>query len=83
MSTTPDQIDRSVNRTTAAGIIGIKPATLKKWAIRERGPSFIRLGPEQQSRTLYSVAEIERWKRDPAGYRWPAAKRRTKNERHR
>jgi hypothetical protein len=80
MNTKPTE---TVTRRDAARLTGLSPNTLKRWAVEGRGPAFAKLGTAQQSRTLYSVAEIEQWKRDPAGYNWPAAKRRTKNERHR
>jgi hypothetical protein len=65
--TKPDT--KTVTRRDAAGIIGIKPATLKKWAIEGRGPEVhAKLGDEQQSRTLYRLAEIQKWQRDPAAY---------------
>jgi hypothetical protein len=60
---------KTVCRRIAAEMIGIAPATLKKWAIEERGPAVhAKLGDRQQSRTLYAVAEIERWRSDPVGY---------------
>jgi hypothetical protein len=60
---------KTVTRRIAAEIIGIAPATLKKWAIEERGPAVhAKLGDQKQSRTLYAVKEIERWRRDPVGY---------------
>ena len=50
---------KTVTRRIAAEIIGIAPATLKKWAIEGRGPAVhSKLGDEQQSRTLYSLGEI-------------------------
>jgi hypothetical protein len=60
---------KTVSRRIAAEIIGIAPATLKKWAIEERGPAVhAKLGDSKQARTLYAVAEIERWRSDPVGY---------------
>jgi len=60
---------KTVSRRIAAEIIGIAPATLKKWAIEERGPAVhAKLGDHRQSRTLYSMTEIEKWQRDPAAY---------------
>ena len=59
----------TVSRRVAAEIIGIAPATLKKWAIQERGPAVhAKIGTTQQARTLYAVAEIQKWQRDPAAY---------------
>ena len=66
MSTLPT---KTVTRRVAAEVIGIAPATLKKWNIEGRGPAIhAKLGTSQQARTLYRIDEIERWKRDPAGY---------------
>ena len=59
---------KTISRRDATKIIGVSPDTLKKWSIEGRGPLAIKLGSEQQSRTLYSLAEIEAWQRDPAAY---------------
>ena len=60
---------RTVSRRVAAEIIGIAPATLKKWMSQDRGPRVAaKLGDRQQARTLYAVAEIQKWQRDPAAY---------------
>jgi hypothetical protein len=65
--TKPDT--KTVTRRAAAEIIGIAPATLKKWAIEQRGPAVhAKLGDSKQARTLYAVAEIQKWQRDPAAY---------------
>jgi hypothetical protein len=69
---------KTVSRRIAAEIIGIAPATLKKWAIEERGPAVhAKLGDSKQARTLYAVAEIQKWQRDPAAY-----ERRHRGQRH-
>jgi len=60
---------KTVSRRIAAEIIGIAPATLKKWMGQDRGPRVAaKLGDQKQSRTLYAVAEIQKWQRDPAAY---------------
>ena len=65
--TKPDT--KTVTRRIAAEMIGIEPATLKKWLTQSRGPAVhAKLGDRQQSRTLYAVKEIERWRRDPVAY---------------
>lgn len=60
----------AVPRRVAAELTGLSPATLKKMAsaVPRRGPSFFKLGTSKQARTLYLLADIERWQRDPAGY---------------
>jgi len=66
MSTNQSQ---TVNRRAAAERIGISPDTLRRWNVEGRGPKVAaKLGTSQQARTLYRLDEIERWKRDPAGY---------------
>jgi hypothetical protein len=60
---------KTVSRRIAAEIIGIAPATLKKWMGQDRGPRIAaKLGDSKQARMLYAVKEIERWRRDPVGY---------------
>jgi hypothetical protein len=80
-------ISQTVNRTQAAAIIGVKPDTMKRWMMEHRGPApAAKLSAAQQGRVLYAVAEIERWRSDPTGYRWPSSSKRggrIRNERHR
>lgn len=82
---TTNTIPQTVNRTQAAAIIGVKPDTMKRWAMQHRGPApAAKLSPAQQGRVLYAVDEIKRWRADPTGYRWPSPpRRRNRNERHR
>jgi len=60
----------TVPRAAAAKIIGVAPGTLRNWASASpvRGPRPIKTGPTQQARTLYAVAELQKWQRDPAAY---------------
>ena len=68
MSTTKD-ITRTVGRTEAARIVGLKPDTLKQMAMQKRGPAtHSKLGTSKQARVLYDVREIERWRSDPTSY---------------
>jgi len=60
--------EKTVSRRVASELTGLAPATLKKMAVQHRGPAFIKLGTSKQARTLYRLADIEHWKRDPAGY---------------
>lgn len=59
---------KTVTRRIASELTGLAPATLKKMAIEGRGPMFTKIGTTQQARTLYSLAEIQKWQRDPAAY---------------
>lgn len=60
----------TVPRATAAKIIGVAPGTLRNWASASpaRGPRPIKTGTTQQARTLYAVADLEHWQRNPAAY---------------
>ena len=82
---TTHTISQTVSRTQAAAIIGVKPDTMKRWMMQHRGPApAAKLSAAQQGRVLYAVDEIERWRADPTGYRWPSQpRRRNRNERHR
>jgi hypothetical protein len=77
----------SVSRNRASEIIGVTAGTLRNWACQKppRGPAPIKTGGSKQARVLYSLAEIERWRSDPTGYRpQPSSPRcRQKNEGHR
>lgn len=59
-----------VPRRQAARLCGVATDTLKTWArsTPPRGPACVKLGDNKQARTLYSVAEIAAWQRDPRGY---------------
>lgn len=60
---------KTVPRRVAADLIGVSRHTLRRWHVEGRGPRVAaKLGAAQQARTLYAVAEIERWKRDPVAY---------------
>lgn len=62
-------ISQTVSRTQAAAIIGVKPDTMKHWAMQSRGPMpAAKLGTQRQSRVLYELEEIERWRADPKRY---------------
>lgn len=81
---------QTVNRRRASEIIGVSCGTLRNWACAKikRGPAPIRLGTSRQSRTLYRLDEIERWRSDPVGYQPPqpspaSPRRRQKNESNR
>jgi len=47
-------------RSAAADYLGVKPATLAKWAMTPgRGPLFIKLGTGRSSRVLYAIADLD------------------------
>lgn len=47
------------NRTQVCTYLGISPASLDRWADRDAGPPFVRVGPNRIRR--YPVAELEKW----------------------
>jgi len=60
---------KTVPRKAAADLIGVSPNTLRRWNVEGRGPRVAaKLGSAKQSRTLYALDEIERWRRDPVAY---------------
>jgi len=68
----------TVPRAAAAKMIGVAPGTLRNWASASpaRGPRPIKTGPTQQARTLYAVAELQKWQRNPAAYERRASRNR-------
>ena len=68
----------TVSRAVAASMLWIGHGTLRNWASAKppRGPRPTKTGTSKQARTLYEVADIKRWKRDPVAYE--AGKRRSK-----
>lgn len=51
---------RLLTRKQAAERLGLSVATLQAWVFRNKGPSFIRTGPER-GKVLYAVDELDRW----------------------
>lgn len=50
-----------LNHNAAAAMIGIRPATLRIWRCKGKGPRFIKLGNSKQSGVCYDPADIEKW----------------------
>ena len=59
----PKTLERFLTRSEAARRLGLSANTLASWQFRGKGPAYIRTG-SQRGKTLYSVAELERWQRD-------------------
>ena len=57
-----------VDRPTAARMLAVSPATLRKWWTAGRGPRGVKLSPAKQARVLYPASEIEAFARDPLAY---------------
>lgn len=56
-------------RPAAAKYLGLKESTLRDWwASGDVGPAGVKLGTSRQSRVLYPIAELDRWRDDPLGY---------------
>ncbi len=47
--------DGRMDRDSAAAYLGMKPHTLVKWAIQEKGPRFVRVG----GRVFYFLADLD------------------------
>jgi|688.fasta_scaffold1198102_2 hypothetical protein len=56
-----------VSRKRAADLLCMKPATLRAWAALTppKGPPFVKMGGNKQSRTYYRLSDIERFAANP------------------
>lgn len=64
-----DEIRQTMlNRQQAARYLGLAPSTLRDLWAAARGPRAIKFGHCRQSRILYPVEELDRWRLDPTGY---------------
>jgi hypothetical protein len=45
-----------------ARLLGVTTGTLRAWRSRGRGPAFVRLGDQRQSRVRYPVAAVAAWR---------------------
>jgi len=50
----------TLSRSAAARLLGLKPATLARWATKGRGPRFARTGAVR-GRCLYAIADLQGW----------------------
>jgi len=50
-----------LTRRQAAEMLSIRPSTLQRWLVADRGPKAIRLGLGSRGRVLYARAELERF----------------------
>ncbi len=55
------EIEPLVTSTKTARVLGITPATLRKWRWRGVGPAFIKLSDDPGGRVMYSPATIREW----------------------
>lgn len=53
--------DTLMTTAEAAGTLGIKAATLRKWRHLGRGPRFVRYGDGSGGRCFYRVRDIDQW----------------------
>jgi predicted site-specific integrase-resolvase len=56
---TPPEAD-VLTRRQAAERLGVKPATMARWAMQGRGPAYSLTG-NRKGRALYSAATIAEW----------------------
>lgn len=67
--TTGDELpDRYVSRRQAAEFLGLSCATLAGWGTEGVGPKFVKLSAGRSAAVRYSLAELQRYMRDPQGY---------------
>lgn len=57
-----------LGRQEAARLIGVAPATLRKWWSANRGPRGVKLSDKPQGKVLYPRGELVAWSRDPLAY---------------
>lgn len=53
-----DQSDSLLTRPEAAKYLGLRPATLEVWAVKGRGPRFIKLGARA---VRYRKSDVQAW----------------------
>lgn len=51
-----------LNNNEAAALIGVRPATLRFWRCKGRGPRFVKLGDAKQAGVAYVEAEVLAWR---------------------
>jgi hypothetical protein len=52
-----------------AQLLRVRPATVAQWRWRRRGPAFVKLADGPAGKVRYERREVERWMKDPSGYR--------------
>ena len=57
-----------LDRERAAEFLGISTHRLKRLMAAGTGPACQKSGPHKQSPVVWTLAELERWKADPAAY---------------
>jgi hypothetical protein len=68
-----DEVRRSMlTRRDAARYLGLSETYLRDAWAQSVGPRAVKLGTERQSRILYPVEELDRWRSDPLNYSTPA-----------
>ena len=59
--------DQTLKRKDAAAFLGVRPATLSRWAVRGEGPPYFRLGKF----VFYRLADLKAYKAKHAVERPP------------
>jgi len=68
-----EEIRRSMlTRKAAARYLGLSEVYLREAWAAGVGPRAVKLGVERQSRVLYPIEELDRWRADPLNYSTPA-----------
>jgi predicted DNA-binding transcriptional regulator AlpA len=50
---------RLLTRSEAAGLLGVSPGTLSRWAAERIGPPFVKLGPSDKSSVRYPADQLD------------------------
>jgi hypothetical protein len=66
----------ALDRKAAAAYCGLRPSTLAKLAMQDRGVPFVKSSPDRQGRVRYLVSDLDAWllagmPRDRTGARPP------------
>jgi len=61
MHTTAVARPAALDRNGAAAYCGLRPSTLAKLAMQDRGPLYVKSSPTRQGRIAYLVSDLDAW----------------------
>ena len=56
------QSELPITEAQAAELLGIAPATLRRWRCVGRGPNFLKLSPSPRGRVRYLPSAVLQWR---------------------